>query len=200
MGCESRPEGCEPKPPRLRMAFDRLLQRCQNTGAAHVSIVPENRAGFLEFVAAQRAFKGLDHIPSPGMGDDAVGFGGSLFKKPGDRLCRQTWHLTVELVFESAVGIHEANFFAVLRLVKCLKIRESPAVDAALRAPESGSRSIPEKTQTHEHAGIIVQIESGGADLDGNRGDQCIGIGGEIAARRFQKGERGSASETQKIL
>ncbi len=200
MGGESRAEGCEPKSPRFRMALDGILQRCQHTRAAHVSIVPKNLPGFLEGVGMERAFEGIDHIPTTGMGENAVGFGGALLEKPRDRLRGESWNLPVELVFEAAVGIDEPDFFPVLGLMQRLEVRELPSVGSVLRAPESGGRTVSEKTKTHQDSGIVIEVERGGAHFDGDRRDQGAGIGGKVAACRLQEGKGGSASEAQEIL
>ncbi len=67
----------------------------------------------------------------------------------------------MKLVFEAAVGIHEADFLAVGGLVDCLESMESELVACRFVSPKGGSGAVAEEAEADEDAGVVIEVKSG---------------------------------------
>ncbi len=69
------------------MRGERVLEGGEHAGAADVSVVAQDGAGFVQRVGGEAVLDGEDDIAPAGMGDEAVGGGGFFLEEPGDGLC-----------------------------------------------------------------------------------------------------------------
>ena len=179
----------------------RNLQREQDGGAAHVAMCGEDAGAAGERMGCDHWREGGEDILSAGMrdhgGDGArAAFGPELCDSTG----REIRHGAVEEIAELALALLETEFVAIGGLVMRLKGKRPQAIRARLGAPDGGGRAVTEKAGTDEDAGIIIEVERGGADFHGDARDGGVGIGRKHMAGRAQGGNGRAAAETDEIL
>ena len=67
-------------------------------------------------------------------------------------------------------------------------------------APDARGGSVTEEAGADEHAGIVIEEEGGGADFDGDAGDNGVGLRGEHGLGGAQGGDGGAAAEADDVL
>ena len=108
----------------------------------------QNFAGFGELKRWQRGFDGLDHIAATGVSDDLVGPFFESCVKRGDRIGSEFGHAAVELVFEFAGGVYEADFFAFDRDMMGIESMETTRIIVVgISGENGGCGTIAEEAQ-----------------------------------------------------
>jgi hypothetical protein len=120
VGGEARSKGGEPEVE--GWCLQGLLQGDEDARAADVAISAEYFPCLGELTVRQCRLKRFHDIASPGVRDDFFRITRPEFVEFFHSLGGQGRHGTMELVFEFSVGIHEADFLPVLRLVDCPEI------------------------------------------------------------------------------
>ena len=66
-------------------------------------------------------------------------------------------------------------------------------------APDSGGGAVAKEAGAQDHAGIVVEVEGGGAYLDGDAGDGSAGVGGEETLDGAKGRDRGATAEADEV-
>ena len=198
MGGEAGAEGGEPVALIRRGSVEALLQGHQHGGAAHVAAAGEDRAGLVQR-KRQHIFQGLDDIASAGVGDDLIGIGRAAGVERGDGFARELRDGAVQLVLEFPLIIAEADFFAVLGPMRGGEMAGLPLVRSSLARPDRGRGTIAEQAEADEHAWVVIDKKSGGANFHGDHRDLRLRMGGEVTVRRAHGGDGGTAAEAHEI-
>jgi len=106
----------------------------------------------------------------------------------------------VELVFEAATSIDEADFLTVLGFVDGAEILEAQLPTLVFASPDGSGGSIAKETEADEHAGLVVQVKSGGGNFHRYCGHGRLRIGCEQAPRGFEKRQGRTAAEAKQVL
>ncbi len=61
-------------------------------------------------------------------------------------------------------------------------------------------RAVAEEAGADEHAGVVVEVEGGGADLDRDAGGDGVGVRGEHALGGAERRDGGAAAEADEVL
>ena len=138
-----------------------MLQCREDARAADVAVLAQNFACGTQLVRGDRALDGLDHIASTSVRDELIWRVRPHFKKLGDRFSCKGGDFAVELVFEPATGIDEADFFPVFGFVDGAEILEAELTTLVLTFPDGSSGSVAKEAEADEHSGLVVQVKSG---------------------------------------
>ena len=205
MSGEAGAESREPK--RITdSGLERFVESDENAGAAHVAAGAEDVFGFCQGVTWQDVAESEDDIAASGMGDDTglrrharreIGIV-ELFHRGGG----EAGDTAVELIAEAAAGVHEANLFAVLRLVERAKAVRAPVGGGVFlfSAPECGARTVAEKTKAHQHTKIVVHVEGSAANLDSHDSNRGPGMSSQIMTGGAQRWNGGAAAESDEVM
>lgn len=181
-----------------------VLEGDEDGGAAEVAVVAQDVAAFLELIVGQRAFDGFDDVATTGMGEDLVDVsvvpGGA--KQLTHGLGGNLGNGAMQLVLELSLRVHEPDLLAIFRLVDGLKILEAMlgAVVAGGRSPDGGAGAITKQTEADEHAGIVIHVKRGGANLHGDDRDSRFRIGTEISLSAAKRRDGGTAAKAYEVL
>ncbi len=130
----------------------------------------------------------------------AGGFRPSAREQPGNRGCGELRHGWVEEVAQFAIALLKAQPVAVGREVQRVEAVAAPAAGARRAPPDGRRRAIAEEARADDHAGIVVEVEDGGADFDGDASDGGARVGREDVAGGAERRNRGAAAETDEVL
>ena len=106
----------------------------------------------------------------------------------------------MQLVFESPVGVYEADLLPVLRLVNSPEILKAELFPLVFAFPDRSRCAIAEEAQADEHARFIVQVKGGGGDFHGHRRDRGLRFCRKNAARCLEKRQGGPTAQAKQIL
>lgn len=182
MSSKAGTERCQPEQFVAVAPCEAFFQRTKNRWAAQIAILAERFPRFRKRVVRQTFLDGFNDISATAMGNDLIGFGVAQGEQVPHRFGRHFGDSAVKLVLQPAAGVDKADLLALFGPMQRAKVGSSPLTMGGRALPESRGGAITEQTGAHDHAGIVIQIKSGGAYFDGDRCD------GGIRVRRKKAG------------
>jgi hypothetical protein len=197
VGSEAGAEGGEPEVVAPGVALEAVLQCCEDAWTADVAVLAKNFPCRAQLLRGNRALDGFYDIASTGVGNEVIRRFRSHFKKLCDRFSRKCGHSAVELVFEAAPGIDEADFLPVLGFMDGPEILETELPSLVFASPDGCSGSVAKEAEADEHTRFVIQVKSGGGNFHGYRGHGRLRSRSEESTRGFEKRQRSSAAQAE---
>ena len=121
-------------------------------------------------------------------------------EEPRYRTRGELRHGRVEEVAQLPVALLETQPVAIRRDMQRVESMAAPATCARCAFPDRRGGAVAEEAGADEDAGIIVEVEGGGADFQGDAGDGGGGLGGEDGGGGAERGDGGAAAEADEVL